>query len=203
MATKPIDHGEEMGEPAYLRNLKAYIKDDPTQDHLTAIETEMFNGPDRGAAVVLTAIVERSLEHLIKRELRPEGVNDLFQFNGPVGTLSNKIKMAYSLKLLGSKTKHDLEIIRALRNVFAHSRLPVTFDTDAIKTACENLYIPDLEGVQLNSHMLDKVSEDRLADAVNIQHPRTRFFTACNEIAKRIYFLRAGEGPNHYLNELP
>ena len=89
-------------EPAYLRDLKAYGRGDPTQEHLKAIETELYNGPDRGAVVVLAAIVERSLEHLIKRSLRPEGVSELFQFNGPMGTFSNKIAMAFALTLIGN-----------------------------------------------------------------------------------------------------
>jgi hypothetical protein len=192
-----------MSEPVYLRDLKSYGRGEPTQEHLAAIETELYNGPDRGAAVVLTAIVEKSLEHLIKRALRPEGVNDLFQFNGPMGTLSNKIAMAFSMRLIGEKTKHDLEIIRHLRNIFAHSRLPVTFETEQVKAACDHLCLPEIQGVFLSSNMLDKVSDDRLKDAVDIKHPRTRFFTTCNEIAKRIYFIRAGEDPSHYLNNLP
>ncbi|MDL2401027.1 hypothetical protein [Rhizobium mayense] len=192
-----------MGDLPYLAKLRAYGQGNPSQEHLEAIETELFNGPDRGAAVVLTALVEKSLEHLLKREMREEGVSALFEFNGPMGTFSNKIAMAFSLKLIGTKTKHDLTIIRTLRNVFAHSRLPVTFETEVVAVACGHLCLPDEPGVFLNSNMLEKVSNDRLAEATDIKHPRTRFFTTCNEIAKRIYWIRVGEDPQHHLNVLP
>ena len=44
--------------------------------------------------------------------------------------------------LYGSTTRNDLDTIRRIRNVFAHTTNPITFETDAIKASCENLKLP-------------------------------------------------------------
>jgi hypothetical protein len=85
-----------------MRNLSLSVHD------IAALEAEMFSGPDRAAAVVLGSMVERSLGHLLKRDMRPNGIGDLFEPGGILGTMGAKIDLAYALKLIGPKTRHDL-----------------------------------------------------------------------------------------------
>lgn len=162
----------------------------------------MYSGPDRGAAVVLASMVERSLGHLLRTRMRSQGVEEMFGFNGPLGSFSAMIQVAYGFKLVGPKTRSDLNIIRNIRNQFAHSRRPIRFTTAEVREACKFLRLPDEEGVLLNFRMLNGVSAARLRQASDRTHPRTRYFTSCNEIAQRIYFIRTGnaEAP---LNQLP
>lgn len=191
-----------MSDKSYLTNLKKFGAGEPTKAHIKSIEAEMYSGPDRGAAVILAALAEKSLEHLLRMALRPQGTNELFDFNRPLGAFSAKIQMAYALKLIGPIVKSDLNIIRAIRNQFAHSRLPIRFTTLEVKDACKHLQLPDLPGVLLNFRMLNTVSEARLRQASDKNHPRTRYFTACNEITQRIYFVRTDD-KNSPLNQLP
>jgi hypothetical protein len=156
------------------------------------MERELYAGPDRAAGVVLASMVERSLGHLLRLRMRPEGIGDLFDHEGLLGTFGAKAQMCYALQLIGPKTRHDLTIIRVLRNQFAHSRKPIKFTTAVVKTACRHLMLPDEEGVFLSFNMLQKTPMRRLRAASNKNHPRTRYFTACNEIAQRIYFIRGG-----------
>lgn len=44
----------------------------------------------------------------------------LFRHNGPLSTFSARLDMAFALYLIGEKTRHDLDIIRDIRNDFAH-----------------------------------------------------------------------------------
>ena len=182
-----------MSEPKWKRNLSKFAKSDPVEQDIASIDEEMYNGPDRGAVLVLTALVERALEKLLRNNLREDGVSELFGFNGSLGTLNSKIEMAYAMKLFGPDTRRELDIIRNLRNQFAHSIKAITFDTPAVKACCDRLIYPDLPGVFVSFRYLDKVCDERLQQARDKTHPRTRFFVSCSEITQRIYFFRTGD----------
>ena len=185
--------GEEMGDPTYIENLKKFGAENPTEKDLKAMSSELYNGPDRGAAVVLASLAERSLESLLRKQMREEGQNGFFKMGGPLSSFSSKIQMGYALKLFGSQTRKDLNIIRHLRNQFAHSRKPIKFTTPVVKACCNQLTYPDTPGVHISFQLLSGVSQARLQQAANHHHPRTRYFTSCNEIAQRIYFIRGGD----------
>jgi len=191
-----------MSDPTYLKDLKKWGAEDPTVDDLEALESELYAGSDRGAAVIFSSVVEKSLGKLLRDAMRPDGIGNLFEFDGTLGTFGAKIQFAYALQLIGPITRHDLTIIRSLRNQFAHSRRPIEFETPVVAAACKHLSLPDQLGVFLSYRMLQAVPEDRLLAASDKNHPRTRFFTAGNEIAQRIYFIRTGD-KNDPLNQLP
>jgi hypothetical protein len=65
-------------EPAYIEALKAYGSGEPTAADVRALETELYNGPDRGGAVVLSSSVERAVERLLRNHVRNEGASALF-----------------------------------------------------------------------------------------------------------------------------
>lgn len=182
-----------MTTPRYLRELREYGAGEPTVADLEALEAELYDGPDRGAAVVLASLVERSLERLLRNNMRKEGVSDLFQYGGPLGDFGSKIRIGYAFKLFGIETRKDLNIIRSLRNQFAHSRMPIEFATPVVKVCCDKLVYPDAPGVSLSFRMINTVSGERFEQASDESHPRTRYFTSCNEITQRIYFIRGGE----------
>jgi hypothetical protein len=189
-------------DPAYIEALKQFGAEEPSQRDIKAIESELYNGPDRGAAVVLAALVERALEKLLRNHMRPEGASSLFKYGGPLGDFSSKIQMGYALSLFGPDTRKDLNIIRHLRNQFAHSRKPIKFTTPVVRACCEQLTYPDAPGVFTSFLLISKVSNRRLKQASNKKHPRTRYFTSCNEIAQRVFVIRGGGGADDPRNKL-
>jgi hypothetical protein len=185
---------EPMSDPTYLTELKKYAVGDPTKDDIEALDRELYDGPDRAAAIVLGALVERATEKLLRNNMRQDGgVNELFKPSGLLGDFGSKVQIGYSLRLFGSQTKKDLTIIRHLRNQFAHSRKPIEFTTPVVKRCCDELILPESPGVHISFDYLNKVSDARLKDAANKKHPRTRYFMACNEFAQRVYFVRGGD----------
>jgi hypothetical protein len=50
-----------VSDPTFLSELKKYGSEDPTIEDLSAIESELYERPDRGMAVVLASIVEKAL----------------------------------------------------------------------------------------------------------------------------------------------
>jgi hypothetical protein len=64
--------------------------------------------------------------------------------NGPLGSFANEILIGYALNIFGDETKANLDIIRAVRNAFAHAKIPIKFTTPQVKNACTHLRIPTL-----------------------------------------------------------
>ena len=50
--------------------------------------------------------------------------------------------MAKALKIFGTETEANLGLIRAIRNAFAHSTIPITFETPEIIELCRFLVVP-------------------------------------------------------------
>ena len=48
-------------------------------------------------------------------------------FNAPLGTFSARIRMAYSLGLVTTHQQADLDLLRRIRNEFAHNWEPISF----------------------------------------------------------------------------
>lgn len=44
--------------------------------------------------------------------------------------------------LLGPQTRSDLDKLREIRNIFAHSERPITFKSQRIKDLCDALFAP-------------------------------------------------------------
>ena len=107
---------------------------------------------DRSIALITATVIEQSLEVAILTKLVPqdtEGERALFSEDGaPLASFDAKIRLAFALGLFGKAMKDDLAIIRNVRNSFAHSRLPITFDTPQIVNACEELTLTDRLGVE-------------------------------------------------------
>ena len=100
-----------------------------------------YDGKDeRSIAILGGTFLEMILEHILLAFL-PEDekeVNRLMEFNQPLGNFSNKIAMTYCLGLIDKVIKDDLNLIRKVRNKFAHD-LYATFDDEQIKAWCKAL----------------------------------------------------------------
>ena len=106
---------------------------------------------DRGAALLLATIPETSLRIAIEQKLglAEEHRPMLFEEEAaPLRDFAAKIRMGYALGLFGEETKKNLDIIRAIRNVFAHAAHPVNFSTVEISNACALLTVPSPVGAE-------------------------------------------------------
>jgi DNA-binding MltR family transcriptional regulator len=175
-----------VSDPAYLKAFKDYTRDDPTFHDLPAMEREFYGEADRPAAILQAAVVEEALKAAISRKLAPtlpsNFVKELFEFEGTIGSFSDRIKIAYALGIFGNQTYNDLKIIRALRNAFAHQRKPMQFATLQIAGMCQHLRIPDIAGVSHAPHAYYEQARD-LQAATDKTNPKTRYVTACHSIA--------------------
>jgi len=94
---------------------------------------------DRGAAILAATNVEIALRYALVRRLTvKEDQHGLFFGSGsPLSTFDQKIRIAYALEIFGQKTKINLDLVREIRNAFAHAHIPITFETDQVKDVCK------------------------------------------------------------------
>jgi DNA-binding MltR family transcriptional regulator len=96
---------------------------------------------DRGSALLAAAWIDDALEVCLKAVFRPdkEIADKVLQAEGPLGSFSSCIKIAYLLGIIPSSLLSDLEVIRGIRNDFAHMRQVVRFTDQSMKDRCKSL----------------------------------------------------------------
>jgi DNA-binding MltR family transcriptional regulator len=104
---------------------------------------EMKSDSARGAVAAISALVEEELGIAIKSKMvslsKDEG-EALFEYSGPLATLSARINIGYALGLYGKKAKKDLNLVREIRNAFVHAKRHIDFDAPEVVQLCRQFY---------------------------------------------------------------
>lgn len=97
---------------------------------------------ERGAALAAAAMLDELLGRIIDSFLIPnKGSKALLDgFNAPLGTFSARIASAFALGLLSEVEYRECELIRKVRNEFAH-QTKVSFKTERIVSLCAQLQL--------------------------------------------------------------
>jgi len=102
---------------------------------------------DRGLAIISSAMLDHLLSSLIEKFL----VDDqkatkelLCNSMSPLGTFAARIAIACSMGLISYDERDDLNIIREIRNKFAHKAIGLTFESEQISKFINKLKIPKL-----------------------------------------------------------
>jgi hypothetical protein len=115
---------------------------------------------DRGAVLAAAALLDVGLETALKKKLVPAAKKDDLLFNGgysPLRSFSAKIELAFRLGLITDKTRQMLDVLRALRNDFAHSKEAVSLNDAPARDRLRAIYErqPEIHGAILG--MFDQV----------------------------------------------
>ena len=112
---------------------------------------------DRGAALVGAALLDEQLLELLKSYfLKNKQSKELLEGGtAPLGTFSARIKACYCLGLITDLEHKELQLIRKVRNEFAHHVHGISFKDESIIALCNNFYdrMPDAKekGIHRNS----------------------------------------------------
>lgn len=144
---------------------------------------------DRGAAILLATNVENALESTLARILRidPDASDELFGFNAPLHRFSDKVTIGYALRIYGPETRFNLDCIRAIRNAFAHAKIPIHFKTLAIAHLCDAMTMP----VELSPYVGGRDAPEPGLVAFSTPH-KTRFRRICERTASNLLFQNLG-----------
>lgn len=94
---------------------------------------------NRGVALISVAILDDLIEKLFRSQLlRDEKykktlIDKIFKVQGPLSSFWSKTLLARALGLITSDDFNDLELIRKIRNEFAHSFEDTNFDSQKIR----------------------------------------------------------------------
>jgi DNA-binding MltR family transcriptional regulator len=104
---------------------------------------EEFQGEsDRACAVLGPAFLDEQLRALLEAFLvnDPGRVPDLFEgAAGPLASFSARIGMSYALGFLAPSEMRDVDLIRKIRNDFAHELHGVSFQSSSVASRCREL----------------------------------------------------------------
>jgi mannitol operon repressor len=112
------------------------------RDYLNELQKETPRGAVIISGVVIGELLGKTLEqyltdHKDVKKLLNGGVS------APLGTLSARILMAFGLRLIEEKEYKNLQIIRRIRNHFAHN-LHASFDDQNVVDLCKQLDVSGL-----------------------------------------------------------
>jgi len=120
-------------------SLRALGKSPPTTlESISIFDAVLADGPALQIAVLGGSVVEYELEQLLRGYVsrRDDATwKELTDDRAPLGTFSAKIIMAYALGLIDNDTRQNLDVVRHIRNAFAHSKRLIDFSHIAIANA--------------------------------------------------------------------
>jgi len=100
---------------------------------------------DRAAGIVGVALLEASLERLLVKKLpnlSPALEGRLFKNRGPLSDFDSKILIATALDFIPDNAATLFNSLRAVRNVFGHSMVDVSFETKEIIDEVKRYILP-------------------------------------------------------------
>ena len=114
--------------------------DIPVDEMWEKFEAAVKGETPRGMAMVHGALIEDALMRLLKSYLVAGDATDalLDGFNSPVGTWSARTLLAYSVGLISEDERDAVDLLRAIRNMFAHS-MSADYDDPAVAKKLRDL----------------------------------------------------------------
>jgi hypothetical protein len=142
-----------------LRKLSSIF---PAPPEIEKIMAELRGQNDISVAIVASAITEAALEKLIRAKLKSKSaalMGRIFLNRGPLSDFDSKILVAQAFEILTTNLAEELHSIRAIRNTFAHAKIPVTFDHELLYREMQSLKIPASVASILRSKLTIKTLE--------------------------------------------
>lgn len=121
-------------------------------------------------AILGYVLVEHELDILLRKKFKKkddETWRDLQDEQGPLRSFSTKIRIGYAFGIYNEKIKHDLNVVRVIRNAFAHSKKLLDFN--------DPLVVPEL----LSAHLLAAKFKKQLRKNPETQLAKASFIIIC------------------------
>lgn len=150
----------------------------PTPGDFVPFAQELHAESDRGMALSGTAYLDDRLAKLIETYLTAgaNGSKLIWESTSPLGTFSPRIAMAHALGVISDKERDHLNMLRKIRNLFAHDYRQKMDDPVVVGTMGNFKEIKDFRDVE----------GQMLPDIVFAETPRDRFFLAVMRLAHQL-----------------
>lgn len=108
-------------------------------------QQELISGSDRSSALVGCAGIDSAIVYALKCKMiytTEANFDDYFYGQSAVlGSFSQRIRTGFMLGIYDIKFSQHLDVIRRIRNYFAHSMILIGFDHELIQKECQKLPI--------------------------------------------------------------
>jgi len=134
--TKHNDGDKARQRREAMEGLGAYAKEGQLKPDIKNLLNLIAEESDRGAVVIVGSVLEDALlERIIKKlpGLTPPNIKNLIRSGGLLSGFADKMTLAKAQDLIDEDVVGILELIKAMRNACAHSRLPIGFATPALR----------------------------------------------------------------------
>ena len=110
--------------------------------------SEMKDEPDRSLAIITATFIDKVITDVFEKRLHTptlsntklnEFNNNLYKNNGALSTLNNRCQLALVLGWLSEESYENANIIRDIRNKFAHRLFDIDFSDEKVKGKINNL----------------------------------------------------------------
>jgi hypothetical protein len=125
--------------------LRDISRQSPTQEEIGALIDRFISSPPIVTAILGQAMVEHQLESLLRtRFARRDDPTwgRLTNENGPLSTFAQKIMAGYALGLYDEAALENMNLIREIRNAFAHAKRVIDFNHETISRELKNATLP-------------------------------------------------------------
>lgn len=136
-------------------------------DHLF----KMINHGSHMACVLIAgSYLDKCLAAMLKRRIaKCKETNELLAPNGSLSTFSARITMAFVLGLITKITHDNLNVVRKIRNHFAHHHLDMTFADLGVQSLCHGLQLPKTSLPSLSDEEREKSIDEQIDHAEKMQ----------------------------------
>jgi hypothetical protein len=157
--------------PGSVKTLRRYYKDRLTIADTEDLRSELFGESDRAKIILVSTILEDALVYRIMTSLtfKPDEKESdyIFRFDGPLGSFSSRIEIAYIFGLIDKSVAEQLHLIREMRNACAHSKYKLSFAAPELANVAKRLFKP-LGFIKLRSSSHEDIQSAFLGEWVII-----------------------------------
>lgn len=142
-------------------------------EDLARFVEELKKETDRGLPLVGTALIDEKLRDTLESFFisKKSAHKLLDDFNSPLGTLSSRLEACFALGLIDDHEYSEINLLRKVRNEFAHSKHGLSFKNEKIVGYCSTLKSSLPEG-----------------ENFPITEPRFRYMNAIVCMVLRLYY---------------
>lgn len=129
---------------AKIQTLNDFLREEASLEETRSFAASLYDNSTDHVSLALRgcALVERSLTDAILARLwtnNGKAESELTGLDEPLSTFSHEIRMGEAIRVYGPETRKNLDLIKKVRNAFAHTHRQLSFDLPPITSICNNL----------------------------------------------------------------
>jgi hypothetical protein len=132
-----------MSHESVIASLKTLLKQDLFKLDPHDQAKHMIGESDRALIILMASTIEHVVVRWLKGKMPTLNGTEqaaIFNFEGPCGSFSNRLRMAHALGMYDREMRKRLEVIKEMRNTAAHSFARIYFDVPQIRAAVAQIF---------------------------------------------------------------